>query len=134
MANIAVNWKQIQGIIGDVTSGLGDNQTVTLRRPSSSDAIAAEPWEGPDEPTSSDTFSSIPAVVATESQMERDETGTNIANQVIKAVIGGGDLSVIPQIGWEIDDDKTSVTYSVKKVRKIQPGRDVLVYVVEGRA
>jgi len=133
MAGISVNWKQIQGIIGDVTSGIGDQQTVTIARPGSSDAIAGEPWEGPAEPTGSDTFSNINAVVATEEQKERDESGTDVAVQSVKAIIGGGDLSVTPQIGWTIKDDKTGVTYSVIKVKKIQPGRDVLVYVVEGK-
>ena len=134
MASISVPWKQIQGILGDVTSGLGDKQTVTLKRPGSSEARSGEPWEGPAEPTSGDTFSAIPAVVAVEEQLERDETGVNIAVQTVKAIIAGGDLSVIPQIGWELTDDKTGVTYSVKKARKIQPGIDVLVYVVEGSA
>lgn len=132
MAKISVNWKQIQGIVGDVTEGLGEKQTVTITRPNSADAIAGEPWEGPAEPTGSDTFRDINAVVATEEQQERDETGTDVSVQSIKAVIGGGDLSVIPQIGWTISDDKTGVTYSVKKVKKIQPGRDVLVFVIEG--
>ena len=133
MAAISVPWKQIQSIIGDVTAGIGEKQTVTLRRPSSNDAIAGEPWEGPAEPTGSDTFSNVNAVVATETQTERDETGTDVVAQMIKAVIAGGDLSVVPQIGWEIDDDRIGVTYSVKKVKKIQPGRDILVFIVEGK-
>lgn len=133
MAAISVPWKQVQRIIGDVTAGLGEKQTVTLRRPSGNLAIADEPWEGPAEPTGSDTFSNVNAVVAVEQQTERDETGADVSVQSIKAVIGGGDLSVIPQIGWTIDDDKTGVMYSVKKVKKIQPGRDILVFVVEGR-
>lgn len=133
MAAISIPWKQIQGIIGDVTAGIGENQTVTLRRPGSSDAIPGQPWEGPAEPTSNDIFSDVNAVVATETQTERDETGTDVVAQMIKAVIGGGDLTVIPQIGWQIEDDRTEVTYSVKKVTKIQPGRDVLAFVIEGK-
>jgi len=132
MASVSVPWKRIQGILGDATRGIGDKQTVTVKRPSSSNAITDEPWEGPGEPTSSDTFSSIPAVVATEEQKERDDSGAAVSVQTIKAIIAGGDLSVTPQVGWTVADDRTSTTYSVKKVNKIQPGRDVLVYIVEG--
>lgn len=134
MAAINIPWNQIQGIIGDVTRGVGESQTVTITRPSAADAISTQPWEGPAEGAGKDTFSNIPAVVAVENQVERDETGTNVAMQSIRAVIAGGDLSVTPQIGWEITDDKTGVIYSVKKVSKIQPGIDVLVYTVEGMA
>jgi hypothetical protein len=134
MPKITVPWKQVQSLVGDVTRGLGEKQTVTLTSPASTNAISDKPWEGFAEATSSSTYSSIPAVVAVEEKMERDDTGTNVSVQQIKAVIGGGDLSVVPDIGWTISDDKAGVTYSVKKVRKIQPGRDILVYVVEGMA
>jgi len=129
MAKISVSWKQIQGIIGDVTSGIGDKKSITLSRPSLSLAIAGEPWEGPGL---GDVFSEVIALVTTEEQKERDGPGTDISVQAIKAIISGGDLNVTPQIGWELTDDKTGAVYSVKGVKKVQPGVDVLVYVIDG--
>lgn len=132
MAAIKIPWKQIQGIIGDVTAGIGDNTTVTLKRPGSNDAIAGEPWEGPAEPTGSDTFSDIPAVVIPDEQEAREE-GTDIGVREIRITIAGGDLSVTPEVGWTLTNNKDGLTYSVTKVKTIQPGKDVLVYSVEAQ-
>lgn len=130
MAAIKVPWKQIQGIIGDVTEGIGEGTTVTLKRPGSNDAIAGEPWEGPAEPTSNDTFSDIPAVVIPDVQDPRDD-GTDISVRKIRITIAGGDLAVTPELGWTLTNNKDGLTYSVTKVKTIQPGRDVLVYSLE---
>ncbi len=130
MAVITVPWKQIQGIIGDAVQGIGEKTTITLKRASSSDAIADEPWEGPGEPTSSDTFSNVPAVVIPDEQGER-ETGTDIGVREVRVTIGGGDLNVTPEIGWTVTNNKDGLTYSVRKVKTIQPGKDVLVYSLE---
>jgi hypothetical protein len=131
MANISVPWSTVRNLIGDVTSGLGEGQTVTLRRPSANEAIAGEPWEGPAESTSSDTFSSVPAVVIPEESMEREGIGTDIAVRKVRCTIAGIHLSEEPQVGWILVNDKDGIEYKVTKAKTIRPGADTLVYSLE---
>ena len=122
---MAVNFSKIQNVIANTAlPTLGENQSVVLKKPSSTLIDASNPQDGPS--TTPITYT-VKAVVTPNRKRNRGD-GDGVSRGDIKVLIAGT-LAEEPAVGWLVVVQ--GIEYRVSKIATARPGSTTLLYTME---